>query len=261
MNLILFKESFKLKHLDLRDPVTQHIIKVLKLDQGDIFFIGFVNGERAVAEIFEIKSDGSILIKVIKTESIASLFPVDLLIGLPRPQTAKKVLYEASCFGVRSLHFFQSDQTEPSYTQSKLWKNEVYMNYLYKGAEQAFHTHIPKVYFYEDLITAESNFTKNSYRIILDNYDGICSLGQFTSKLKLDKPNLIQNDCVLGFGAERGWSARERELLKKNNWNLVHLGPRVFRLESAVISSLSLVADALEFYDKGTDSSLLDLYN
>ena len=45
----------------------------------------------------------------------------------------------------------------------------------------------------------------------------------------------------LAVGPERGWSPRERELLREAGFRFVHLGERVLRVETAVVAAVSLV--------------------
>ena len=115
MNLILFEAPFE--HLDLSadDPRTLHILTVLRIKLGGVFYVGFTNSYRALTKLEKINEDASITLSIVEQEVSPSCLSIDLLIGMPRPHTAKRVLFEASCLGVRRIHFFQSDNTEPSY--------------------------------------------------------------------------------------------------------------------------------------------------
>ena len=106
MNLILFEAPFEQLKLSANDPRTCHILTVLKIELGGIFYIGFVNSERALAKIETIYEDGSILLSIVERMASPPCLPIDLLIGMPRPHTAKRILFEAACLGVRRLHFF-----------------------------------------------------------------------------------------------------------------------------------------------------------
>ena len=50
---------------------------------------------------------------------------------------------------------------------------------------------------------------------------------------------------ALAFGPEGGWTSNERRLLRKGGFRLLALGPRVLRVETAIISALSLAASHL----------------
>lgn len=260
MNLILFEAPFEQFNLSAHDPRTRHILSVLKLKLGGVFYVGFINGDRALAKIEKINKDSSIVISIVKREASPPCLPIDLLIGMPRPHTAKRVLFEAACLGVRRMHFFQSDHTEPSYMKSRLWQEQNYQERLLLGAEQSFTTHIPEVQVHVTLEEALSKINPSADRVgrlALDNYEARQGLG---ASLKTDKDFEILY-TFLAFGSERGWSDRERALLTKEEWAFAHLGTRVLRLEMAVVSAVAIASDALNLWQGGTDSSLSHLYD
>ena len=146
MNLILFETVFQQVRLVAEDPRTKHIRSVLGIKKGGVLFVGFINGERAVAELRQLNTDGSIELALVETEEAPPLLPIDLVMGMPRPHSARRIPFEAACLGVRSMHFFQSERSEPSYAQSRLWQKGDYRERLRLAAEQSFTTHLPKVH-------------------------------------------------------------------------------------------------------------------
>lgn len=258
MNLILFETPFEQLDLSADDPRTLHILKVLKIELGGVFYVGFINGPRALGKLVKVNKDASITLSIVQQEVSPACLPIDLLIGMPRPHTAKRVLFEASCLGVRRMHFFQSDNTEPSYMQSRLWKEGNYKERLMLGAEQSFTTHVPEIQVHANLETALSKINHSVDHeafLAMDNYEAGQSLGCSLKNSKDVKTSPIS----LAFGSERGWSDSERSLLLKENWKFVHLGTRVLRLEMAVVSAIAIAADALNLWTGGTGLSLSDL--
>ena len=258
MNLILFEAPFEQLKLSANDPRTRHILTVLKIELGGVFYIGFVNSERALAKIETICEDGSILLSIVERMASPPCLPIDLLIGMPRPHTAKRILFEAACLGVRRLHFFQSDHTEPSYMRSRLWQEENYKERLLLGAEQSFTTHLPEVLLHTNLQGALSQInsaTGSHIDIALDNYEAKHGLG-FSLKKRVSDQGMNKSYVFLAFGPERGWSSSERALLVNNEWEMAHLGNRVLRLEMAVVSAIAITADVMNLWYGGTDSSL-----
>ena len=256
MNLILFEAPFKQLKLSANDPRTCHILTVLKIELGGIFYIGFINSERALAKIESIYEDGAILLSIVKNISSPPCLPIDLLIGMPRPHTAKRILYEGACFGVRKMHFFQSDHTEPSYMRSRLWQDGDYRERLVLGAEQSFTTHLPEVFVHSNLEKALSKIdtaTENRINIVLDNYEAKHSLG-FSLKKSLSDQRIEMSHIYLALGSERGFSSSERALLINNDWELAHLGNRVLRLEMAVVSVIAITSEVMNLWHGGTDS-------
>ena len=258
MNLILFEAPFEQLKLSANDPRTRHILTVLKIELGGVFYIGFVNSERALAKIETIYEDGSILLSIVERMASPPCLPIDLLIGMPRPHTAKRILFEAACLGVRRMHFFQSDHTEPSYMRSRLWQEGDYKERLLLGAEQSFTTHLPEVLLHTNLQEALSQInsaTDSRINIALDNYEAKHGLG-FSLKKRVSDQGINRSHIFLALGSERGWSSSERALLVNNEWELAHLGDRVLRLEMAVVSAIAITADVMNLWHGGTDSSL-----
>ena len=71
--------------------------------------------------------------------------PLTVLIGLPRPQTAKKVLHDLASLGAANLVFFESEKGDPGYLTSSLWKDGEWREHVLKGTEQACSTLVPEV--------------------------------------------------------------------------------------------------------------------
>jgi RsmE family RNA methyltransferase len=163
-----------------------------------------------------------------------------LLIGLPRPQTARKILQEATALGVGALHFFTAEKAEPSYARSTLWTSGEWRRHLIAGAEQAFCTRLPELTHGHTLSAALEKTPPAATRLALDHYEATASLGH-------GQP-LAGSSVVLALGSERGWSAAERDFLRAKNFSLVHLGSRVLRTETAVVAAVALVKARLNLF-------------
>jgi RsmE family RNA methyltransferase len=248
MNIILFDAPFELTSLPASSVQATHIRKVLRAEIGTKVFIGFVNGLRARAEVVSISADGDVELQVIGTEEAPKGLPISLLIGLPRPHTAKRILFDAASLGVRGLHFFESDRSEPSYAQSSLWSTDEWRERLRLGVEQSFGTHMPEVAMHADLQSAISALFGADVNIALDNYEAEADLGA-----------TLQNEAssaVIALGAERGWSASERDVFRKNGWKLAHMGAQVLRAETAAVAAISATAAKLGLWQSQTKTVL-----
>tara|TARA_Y100000385_G_scaffold289670_1_gene359874 strand:- start:3998 stop:4744 length:747 start_codon:yes stop_codon:yes gene_type:complete len=248
MNLILFDSPFENKRLEGSDLRANHILKVLRARVGSKVFVGFVNGLRARAEVTLVEADGSITLKIVGTEPAPKPLPIRLLLGLPRPHTAKRILFEAASMGVQDLHFFEAERGEPSYAQSSLWTTDEWKDRLLLGTEQSFGTHVPEVGMHTDLQSAISFLQGEGAHIALDNYEAAGSLPQLLPE--------SATSAVIALGVERGWSPKERDTFRKNGWNLAHLGEHVLRLETACTAAVAAVSASLDFYDVQTSTAL-----
>ena len=248
MNLILFEKQFDSICIEKSDTRAQHIRKVLRAELGALICIGFVNGPRGQAEVTQLGGDGSVTLKLVSTQPAPKSLPITLLIGLPRPHTAKRILFEAASLGVACVQFFEAERGEPSYASSRLWQDDAWRNRLWLGAEQSFGTHLPEVVMYPDLQTALSELFEIPIRVALDNYEASGSLGAILLQYGQIGPNA--KTCALALGAERGWSPNERDCLRQNGWQLAHIGEQVLRVETAVVSAVAIATDRLGLHSR-----------
>jgi RsmE family RNA methyltransferase len=250
MNLILFDEQLDAYRLLPGDPNRQHIEGVLRMSPGDSLYVGAVNGPRALAKITaEAEAgDGAWVLKPQWEPQVVQPLPLTLLCGLPRPQTARRVLFSAACLGAARLIFFAAEKAEPSYRSSKLWQTQQWRRHLKEGAEQAFHTSLPELAHADSLqhalalLAAQRTCLEHAAAIrciALDVYEGTSGLSQ-----ALGAPGGV----TLAVGAERGWSAGERDQLREHGFELAHLGQRVLRVETALVAASALASSALGHY-------------
>ena len=246
MNLILFDEPFKSVQLNANDPRTLHLRKVLRADVGTQVFIGFVNGPRARAQVISVSPDGSYELQVIAEEPAPAHLPITLLIGLPRPHTARRILFEAASLGIAAMHFFTAEHSEPSYAKSRLWQTDEWRERIFRGTEQAFGTQLPQVELHSDIQSAMAMQQGLYTKIALDNYEASEAIGVV--------PIVNKSSAAIAIGPERGWSAAERSVFREHKWQLAHLGPHVLRTETACVAAIAVLASRLDVWQSQTDS-------
>lgn len=230
MNLILFDPADLATPLPRSDPRAAHLLGVLRREAGDTFDAGLINGPRGKGTLVTVGAEALTLTFVWGADP-PPLDPITLLIGLPRPQTARDILREATSLGAGALHFFRAEKSEPGYARSTLWSSGEWRRHLVTGAEQAFDTRLPAVTHGQTLAEVITALPQAATRLALDNYESPQALSAVT----------LAPPVVLSFGPERGWSAAERELLRANGFAFAHLGSRVLRSETAVIAALAIV--------------------
>ncbi|MFQ3224772.1 MAG: 16S rRNA (uracil1498-N3)-methyltransferase [Lentimonas sp.] len=248
MNLMLFDDVFESVRLESADPRAQHLRKVLRAEVGTLVFLGFVNGPRARAKVVAVEPGGGFELEVVGTETAPAPLPIHLLIGLPRPHTAKRILFEAASLGVTAIHFFEAERSEPSYAQSSLWQTDEWRDRIRLGTEQAFGTYLPQVAMHADLQSAISVLHGADVHVALDNYEAGGSLGQVLPS--------IGASAVIALGPERGWTADERDVFRKNGWRLAHMGAHVLRAETACVAAVSATASQLGLWTEQTATEL-----
>ncbi len=232
MNLLLFTLQEAGQPLPRTDARAVHLLKILQRQVGDSFDAGLINGPRGKGFIVVIDSDHLNL--RFSWEAIPPpLDAITLIIGLPRPQTARKILRETTALGVHSLHFVLTEKSEPSYASSTLWSTGEWKKHLIAGAEQAFCTRVPEITHGRNLAEVLAFLPRNATRLALDNYEAAAALSATQV--------VPATAAMVALGPERGWSASERLQLRAGGFALVHLGPRVLRLETATIAAVTLL--------------------
>lgn len=211
------------------------MLTVLKRNSGEVFDAGLINGPRGQGTLVTIGPD-ALTLAFIWGDSSPPLESVILIIGLPRPQTARDILRDATTLGVAAIHFVSTEKSENNYAQSSLWTTGEWQRHLVAGASQAFSTRIPEVSRGRTLADVLTEQPTATVRLALDNYEAPTPLASV--RLAAD------SQVILALGPERGWSTADRVLLRKHSFDLVHLGPRVMRCETAVIAALTLVQSA-----------------
>jgi 16S rRNA (uracil1498-N3)-methyltransferase len=237
VNLILFEPHETTVPLSRRDPRAQHVLEILRRQPGDSFDVGLVDGPRGKALLIEVGRD-ALTLSFSWGIPPPPLDPITLLIGLPRPQTARKILQDATAVGVASLQFVGTERSELSYAQSTLWSSGEWRRHIVAGAEQAFCTRLPQVSWTKSLPDALAALPEVGGRVALDNYEGTIPLLSY-SVSGYNRSALPE--MTLAIGPERGWSDQERHALRQQGFTLAHLGPRVLRSETAVIASLAII--------------------
>ncbi|MFT3869129.1 MAG: RsmE family RNA methyltransferase [Nibricoccus sp.] len=237
MNIVLFEPEEIAAPLPRTDPRAIHILEVLRRQKDDTFDAGLINGPRGKATLVEISST-TLGLAFAWGEPTHPLPPITLLIGLPRPQTARKILQEATALGVGELHFVTTERGETSYANSTLWTSGEWRRHLIAGTAQAFCTRLPKITHGRDIAGLLPNLPPDAMRIALDNYEASTDLA---SALK----GCAAKPVILAVGSERGWAPAERTTFRENRFALAHLGPRVLRTETAVVAALAIVRSTL----------------
>ncbi|MBI2512320.1 MAG: 16S rRNA (uracil(1498)-N(3))-methyltransferase [Opitutae bacterium] len=239
MNLVLFAPDEIAAPLPRRDPRARHLLEVLRRAPGEEFDAGLVNGPRGKGRIDAVHDD-ALALSFTWGAPPAPPDAITLLVGLPRPQTARDILRDATTLGVSAIHFVAAEKSEPSYAQSALWRDGEWRRHVLAGAEQAFSTQIPAVTATHPLAAALAlvapDATRAPTRLALDNYEAPRALS--------DCHPLRDKPLVLALGPERGWGARDRAQLRAAGFEFAHLGSRVLRLETAVVAALTLAKAA-----------------
>lgn len=254
MNICLFSPEEILNPLDIQDERAQHILKILHKKEGENFSAGIIGGQAGTAVIKKISveekksSDGKKTFKGgkiyfdFKPESDGKkLYPLKMIIGFPRPIQLKRLLRDMASLGVQEVHLTGTELGEKSYLKSDLATKGEAEKFLLDGSVQAGSTQIPKLFIHQTLKNCLEQIDLEGKLLALDNIEPSQSL---SCALK-EKPQ----KAVAAIGSERGWTNYERQLFRQNGFELLSMGKRILRTETASTVAVSLILNSMEVLD------------
>ncbi len=263
MNICLFeaREIRDAMPLPANDERALHIKKVLKKNVGETFAAGIIGGKAGVATIMKIGAageadDGAIYFSFEPRSDGKKLFPLEMLIGFPRPIQLKRLLRDMAALGVRRVHLAGTELGEKSYLKSSLAQKSEIHKMLYEGTVQAGGTHIPENFIYPSLREFFDNFEsgENQHTSTQESWHETLRTNQSHIKIALDNVNpkssltkfLQENSpegksVIAAIGSERGWTNNERGLLESRGFVRLGMGERIMRTETAATVAASII--------------------
>ncbi|MCF6291566.1 MAG: 16S rRNA (uracil(1498)-N(3))-methyltransferase [Desulfobacterales bacterium] len=219
----------------LHDRRLDHIVKVIKAGPGDILRMGIINSDLGQGRIEELDSHRVVLFFTPLSPPPARPL-IDLIIALPRPIMLKRILAQAASLGVGRIFLINSNRVEKSFFQASLLKNENYRSYLIDGLEQAVDTRLPGVSIHPRFRPFVEDFLPG----LLSGYSH-CLLAHPqgpTTLAGLVRP-LDSGRVLLALGPEGGWVNFEVSRFRGCGFKPFTLGPRILRLETAVVALIA----------------------
>ncbi len=238
MNLVLITADEAKAGLPPDDARARHLRETVGLAVGGTFHVGIENGQRGIATITT--HAPRLTFAVAWEKSAQARLPLTVLVGLPRPQTAKKVLHDLASLGAARIVFFESAKGDPGYLTSSLWKDGEWREHVLKGTEQACSTLVPEVTRVGSLAGALIGLDANAWKLALDPYEA-------TGAPEISTP---AKAAVLAIGPERGFAEEERAELRAAGFAFAHLGDRILRVEAAALVGGALMLAQLGAWEK-----------
>ncbi len=220
------------------DARARHLRATVGLAVGGTFHVGVEGGLRGIATIVALAP--RLTFSVAWEKSAQARLPLTVLVGLPRPQTAKKVLHDLASLGAARIIFFASAKGDPGYLTSSLWKDGEWREHVLKGTEQACSTLVPEVTRVSSLAEAVALVDVTAWKLALDPYEA-------KGAPELSTP---AKSAVLAIGPERGFAESERAMLRQAGFTFAHLGDRILRVEAAALVGGALMLAQLRAWAK-----------
>lgn len=232
MNLILLSPS------DFIEPDTvsltgrrlRHALDILKPKVNDTLIVGLEGGLMGTGRVKAL-DDRSLTMEIFLSGAPPVKLPVILCVALMRPIVLKRVLLTATSLGVEEIILFHSRRVEKSFWQSTALNDSELREQLILGLEQARDTKLPKVSFHQRF----KPFVEDVLPGLLLCRTGFVadpSAGAFA----LEGPAM---PSVVIIGPEGGFVPYEMDQFRKAGCRPVGLGPRILKVETAVVSLVS----------------------
>ena len=194
-----------------------------------IAVLGVKTGEAVV----ERATESEVHLTIVESRSSLPVESIDLVVGVPRPQTVKKVIQAAVMLGTRSLHFVRSEKGDKSYLQSRSLEPGLIQEETIKALEQVWCAMAPDVFVHRSFPEFEREVLPT-----LSAPSRACWVADPAGvEFSLGDSAAIRaaSAITLAIGPERGWSEAELNSFGSAGWRVLGLGERVVRVELALV--------------------------
>jgi RsmE family RNA methyltransferase len=245
MNLILVREEELAPGniVALSDERARHILRVLEASAGATVRVGLLDGPLGFATVVRVESE-RVVLSCVFGERPPEAPRLDLLLALPRPKVLNRLWPQLAALGVGRIVIANAAKVERCYFDSHVLSPEVFTPRLVEGLQQARDTRLPQVLvrrrfkpFMEDELDA---LFPEGLRLAADP-GAKQRIGDVLPPPGGEAPVRV----LLAVGPEGGWVPFELELLRARGFEIVGMGSRTLRTDTACIGLLSIVAEHL----------------
>lgn len=220
----------------------KHIYKVLRLNQGEKVVLNNCEGKEYLGEIESVGKQ-EVIVNIIKELSTnnESLVNITLFQGLPKGQKMDLIVQKGTELGIKEFVPIITDRVDVK-LKGEFKKLERLNRIALEAAKQSKRSIIPKV---NEVIEFEETLNKlKNLDLILVPYENAENFGFKTLMKKLREDNIdissIRNIGIV-IGPEGGFEENEILSLENIGANIITLGNRILRTETAGFVATSLV--------------------
>jgi 16S rRNA (uracil1498-N3)-methyltransferase len=215
----------------------EHLRKSLRLVPGDhITVFDDIGWEHeAIIRAFGPEQGEIELLRSYQAERESSL-EITLALGLTKGEKMDFVVEKATELGVQTIIPFISAYTVPKLDQKKIEKRVGrWQKIALSAAKQSGRTRIPEILAVRDLKELVKQSFPNSVKLLFWEKETERTLND------VHKGGTAVGSVVIAIGSEGGFSEEEANMARQYGFNLVGLGRRILRAETAAVTAMSLV--------------------
>ncbi|MEZ4450198.1 MAG: 16S rRNA (uracil(1498)-N(3))-methyltransferase [Nannocystaceae bacterium] len=231
MNLILLRPTDFVGdgRVILRDRRLRHVREIHRAELGDTLRVGVVDGLVGEGRVLAVGPEALELAVTLDAPPPPPP-PWTLVLALPRPPSLRKVLQQATAIGVKRFVLVGAARVERSYWSSSALRPEAIEEELHLGLEQARDTAVPAVESWPRLHV----FLRERWPAL--HGEGASLLADPGPEVTC--PSGQVGPMTLVVGPEGGFIPDEVEAFRGHGCRAVSLGPRILRVETAVVALL-----------------------
>lgn len=232
MNLLLVEDHHFLDsdRVKVTGAALRHLREILAVAPGDSVRVGRLGGLMGRGEIASITASEAILQIQLDHPPPAKL-PLRLVLALPRPKAARRILRTIAEMGVADLVLMNCWKVEKSYWNSPLLTTDAVREALLDGLQQARDTVLPRLHW------------APRFKPFVE--DELATLAAGTTSLLAHPgdyppcPVGLNAPATLAVGPEGGFTPYEIGQLTEAGLAPMQLGARILRTESAIPALLA----------------------
>ncbi|WP_302189134.1 16S rRNA (uracil(1498)-N(3))-methyltransferase [uncultured Streptococcus sp.] len=222
----------------------KHMFQVMRLADGDEVVLVFDDHIKRLAKVLDSSSHR---FQILETLDSDVELPVDVTIavGFPKGDKLEFLAQKTTELGANQLWAFPADWSVVKWDGKKLAKKGDKLAKITLGAaEQSKRNRVPEVTLFEkkaDFLAGLSSFDK-----VFIAYEESAKEGE-TAALARELSRMTAGEKLLFiFGPEGGISPEEIAAFEAHGGQIIGLGPRIMRAETAPLYALSSISYALE---------------
>ncbi len=218
------------EEITLPDDVAAHLLRVLRLQEGDACVLFNGDGHDYDARITAIgKREARAQVVSARRIDNESPLRITLLQGIARGEKMDWILQKATELGVVRFLPVSSDRSQVKLDAQRADKRLAHWRGIVVSAcEQSGRAVVPDVVAPQALAQAAASRTGRGF-----------ILNPFAEASLASLHGTTLHDCTIAIGPEGGWSPRDREHLLAAGFEGLRLGPRVLRTETAGIAAIA----------------------
>ncbi len=226
MNSLILKNSEGII-TDLK--IINHLFDTLKASKNDVFKCTIL-GEGLCLGVIESLTQSECRLKLSDFKAPQAQW-FNLVVGISRPQTTKKILEHATTFGAKKIHFFKAALSEKSYLDSKVFESSEAEEHLLAGLSQsATYDTLPEIK--TDKYNPADSYSDTPQKFILD-------LNATENFLDLRSSIDFEKSVTLAVGPERGFISDDMARFHDAGFKSVKISSSILRVEHAIYSAVS----------------------